>query len=182
MEKNSRYPTVICVTGPESSGKTTLATQLSEYFNAPLVPEISREYLSKRISKGEPSYNKDDILKIAEYQSKAEKEIISHSKKIVICDTDLLVLQIWLEKKYKSSKTNLKDALKSQSKRFYLVTRPNIPWEADPLRESEHDRDKLFLLHIEYLNEMKHPFRIIDGQPQERLYDSVNIIDGWVNA
>ncbi len=37
----------IAFIGPESSGKTTLSKYFSSKYNAPLVEEFSREYLSK---------------------------------------------------------------------------------------------------------------------------------------
>jgi nicotinamide riboside kinase len=36
----------IALTGPESSGKSTLARQLATYFDAPVVPEYARLFLS----------------------------------------------------------------------------------------------------------------------------------------
>ncbi|HAG73383.1 MAG TPA: hypothetical protein DCL66_14390, partial [Gammaproteobacteria bacterium] len=32
---------IIVITGPESSGKTTLASQLSDYWKIPLVSEVA---------------------------------------------------------------------------------------------------------------------------------------------
>ena len=38
----------IILTGPESSGKTTLAQQLVAHFNAPLVEEYARVFFEKK--------------------------------------------------------------------------------------------------------------------------------------
>ena len=51
---------IVVVTGPESCGKTTLARQLADRWEAPLVSEAARDYLQ---NKG--SYQKSDLLKIA---------------------------------------------------------------------------------------------------------------------
>jgi nicotinamide riboside kinase len=58
----------IIVTGPESSGKTTLCNALSKHFNLPFSKEYAREYLNtlKR------DYNPDDLLKIAKGQLQTE--------------------------------------------------------------------------------------------------------------
>ena len=37
----------IIITGPESSGKTTLCNALSKHFNLPFSKEYAREYLEK---------------------------------------------------------------------------------------------------------------------------------------
>ena len=52
---------VIVITGPESSGKTTLAVQLSAYWKSPCVAEVARSYLKDKIS-----YQQSDLLKIAQ--------------------------------------------------------------------------------------------------------------------
>ena len=51
---------VIVITGPESSGKTTLANQLSGYWKTPLDPEIIGDYLREK-----NSYQQQDLFEIA---------------------------------------------------------------------------------------------------------------------
>ena len=45
LEQNPSSCVKIVLFGPESSGKTTLATQLAAHFNAQWVPEYMRTYL-----------------------------------------------------------------------------------------------------------------------------------------
>ena len=52
----------IAITGPESSGKTTLCKSLSEHFETPYITEFSRTYLENKNA----SYKQDDLDKIAE--------------------------------------------------------------------------------------------------------------------
>ncbi|MCB0706487.1 MAG: ATP-binding protein, partial [Saprospiraceae bacterium] len=47
----------ILITGPESSGKTTLARSLAEAQDEPWVPEYAREYLEKY----GPDYTLNDL-------------------------------------------------------------------------------------------------------------------------
>ena len=63
MARNDGFDRTICLTGPESTGKATLAHQLAERFHAPLVPEVARAYLGER-----SSYGPDDLLEIARLQ------------------------------------------------------------------------------------------------------------------
>lgn len=58
---------IIVITGPESSGKTTLANQLSAYWKVPLVKEVARDYLKEIYS-----YQQHDLLEIAKQQHKQE--------------------------------------------------------------------------------------------------------------
>ncbi|MGB4848520.1 MAG: AAA family ATPase, partial [Saprospiraceae bacterium] len=57
-------PFVITIVGAESSGKTTLAMKLAEYFACPWVPEYAREYLE---GLGR-AYNEEDLGIIATRQ------------------------------------------------------------------------------------------------------------------
>ena len=81
----------IIVTGPESSGKTTLCKALSKHFNLPFSKEYARKYLDAL----NRDYNQEDLLKIAKEQLQAENGI-------QLLDTDLITLKIWSEYKYGS--------------------------------------------------------------------------------
>ena len=61
IQKKSKH---IVISGPESSGKTTLFEQLSNTNNCYFVPEHSRIYLNGINRK----YNYLDILEIAKFQ------------------------------------------------------------------------------------------------------------------
>src|SRR5690606_1735292 len=63
---------VVCVTGPESTGKTTLATELAAALAAPLVAEVSRRYLA-----GRSGYGPEDVLAIAREQQAAEQRALA---------------------------------------------------------------------------------------------------------
>ncbi|MFK8006949.1 MAG: AAA family ATPase [Saprospiraceae bacterium] len=58
----------IILTGPESTGKSTLARQLAQVYNTVWVPEFARTYLE---GLNRP-YRGDDLLKIAKGQRDLE--------------------------------------------------------------------------------------------------------------
>ena len=53
---------------------------------------------------------------------------------------------------------------------LYLLCRPDIAWAPDPLREhaSIEDREALFRLYKQNLDEFHLPYRIIEGQAKAR--------------
>jgi nicotinamide riboside kinase len=160
---------ILVVTGPESSGKTTLATQLADYWKTPLVAEASRGYL-----KGKDSYQQHDLLEIAKQQHIQEQTVLSHLPERIVCDTDLLVIMIWSEVKYGYCDpwiySTFENSIKQQtSSRYYYLCDSNIPWQADPLRENPHNRDELFDLYLQKLKEYELDYRIVKGEPRERL-------------
>ena len=87
----------IIVTGPESSGKTTLCKGLSEHFNIHFSEEYAREYINKL----DRTYTQTDLLEIAKGQLQLEtQKPKTKNQKLSIHDTDLITIKIWDKYKY----------------------------------------------------------------------------------
>jgi len=145
----------IIVTGPESSGKTTLCKALSEHFKIPFAEESAREYLDAL----NRDYNQEDLLEIAKGQLQAENGI-------QLLDTDLITLKIWSKYKYGScDKWILTQIEKQKSEnRYYLLCKPDIPWEADPQRENPNNREDIFEIYKKEIASLGHDYFIVDGE------------------
>lgn len=145
----------IIATGPESSGKTTVCKALSEHFNIPFNKEYARKFLNNL----EREYNQNDLLAIAEGQLASE-----HSFKLL--DTDLITIKIWSNYKYGNcEKWIIKQIEKQKSeKRIYLLCKPDIPWQADPLRENPTDREELFEIYKQELENLGLTYFIVEGK------------------
>lgn len=155
-------------TGPESSGKTTLAERLSADLNLPLVPEFARQYLENKGGK----YTLEEIDYIAQKQRELESEATGNR---VICDTDLLTIYIWKKEVFHVDDPSLLSFLNSP-KRHYLLCEPNIPWVPDPLRENQWDRERLFNLHLTILRQFEAEYSILDAESIEDRYIQANSI------
>ena len=79
------------VTGPESSGKTTLAQDLVQELDGLLVPEYSRIYLEQSGLR----YGKDDLELIAAGQRGLEHRALRSATRPIVSDTGLEVLEVW---------------------------------------------------------------------------------------
>ena len=143
------------MTGPESSGKTTLCRQLSNHFNISFAKEFARSYIDSL----ERSYIMDDLLVIAREQLESEFNF-------QLLDTDLITIKIWSEYKYGKCDKWILDQIEKQKseKRFYLLCSPDIPWVADNQRKNPNDRKKLFEIYKNELENLKHKYFIVDGQ------------------
>ena len=154
----------IVLTGPECSGKTTLATQLAEHYGVSIGPEPAREHLQP-----EQVYQPSDLLQLAVTQCRLE---INASPKLQVLDTDLQNIYLWWQEKFGPAPTTLQRCYadySSQRDRIYLLCRPDIPWEFDPLRENPRDRDRLYQLYRDDLTARKLTYGVIEGQADQRL-------------
>lgn len=161
----------IVITGPESTGKSTLAAFLSNTFSLPLVGEAARAYLS---GKQEP-YTQEDIRNIALIQAKDEANACL-SNQIVICDTDLLTILIWQKEKYGSWDQECYNNWHINENKLYLLCAPDIPWVPDPLRENPDDRERLFKIYLELLQQHNRQFEIISGSKEQRIKKSFDFL------
>ncbi|QBC45485.1 AAA family ATPase [Iodobacter fluviatilis] len=153
----------IAIVGPESSGKSTLARDLAAALHAPWVAEYVREYFA---DKGSNDYGLDDIIRIAQGQLAAETAF--HAP-LLICDTTVLVCKIWAEVRYGHCPAKLAALYKPQDYALHLLTRPDLPWEPDPLRENPDDRDYLFDLYEADLKASGANYRVVEGNRERRL-------------
>ena len=168
MEKAVKH---IVITGPESSGKTTLTKALAKALNIGYTEEYSREYLNSN-----STYKQEDLLKIA--QGQLQKEKANHNP-IAIHDTDLITIKIWSEYKYNQCNPWIIEQIEQQKSknRLYLLCKPDIPWEADPLRENPSNRAELFEIFLSEIQNTKHPHFIIEGE--KRLEKALLIIQSF---
>ena len=160
----------IIVTGPESSGKTTLCKALSEHFNIPFSKEYSRKYI---YNLGR-SYIKNDLLKIAGRQLESEVDF-------QLLDTDLITIKIWSDYKYGDCDKWILKQIKKQKEenRFYLLCKPDIPWEYDPQRETPNNRDELFTLYKKELGKLGYKYFIVKGK--NRIRESILKISNLIS-
>jgi nicotinamide riboside kinase len=149
-------------TGPESSGKTTLAERLSTDLNLALVPEFARIFLENKVGE----YTIEEVDFIGQQQLQLESEALENQ---ILCDTDLLTIYIWKKEVFEVNDDSLLQELK-KTPRHYLLCKPNIPWIPDPLRENPLDRDRLFDLHLKILNEINARYSILDAESLEDRY------------
>ncbi|MCB1683146.1 MAG: ATP-binding protein [Pseudomonadales bacterium] len=157
-------PRLIVLTGAESSGKTTLANRLAGVLRAPLVTEVARELLSP----GQP-YGIEDVVAIGLEQHRREQDALASHTGWVIADTDLSVIRIWLEVRFGTWPLPLAQAWKARPPRLHVLTRPDMPWEADPLRENPHDRAMLHARYRALLRSLEEPWIEVAGDTDTRL-------------
>jgi NadR type nicotinamide-nucleotide adenylyltransferase len=163
----------IAVTGPESTGKTTLAMQLADHFHGLFIPEYARGYVENLPG----HYSFEDVENIAKAQVEQYNSTKTSSEKIVFFDTWLIITKVWFNWVYQKTPDWLDEMIVNCPVDLFLVCQPDLPWEADPVRENGgENRIRLFEL---YLSELKHygfAFVEIGGTDDVRLHNAVSAI------
>lgn len=162
----------IAIIGPESSGKTFLAEKLAAYYRCVWVPEYAREYLGKFVQ----PYTKEDVEKIARGQLAGEDAAAKKAGSLLICDTNLLVIKIWMEHKYKDVPKWIEQEISSRKYHLHLLTAPDIPYENDPLRENPELGEYFFEKYKSLLEELDLTYFVISGNEDLRFKTAVKTI------
>ncbi len=202
-------PIVITIVGAESSGKTTLAMHLAEYFGCPWVPEYAREYLE---ALGR-TYGEEDLDIIADRQLEtiltvvsselsvvsgkthsapnplkgAKDEFIASSNflksKIIVVDGGMMTLKMWAKIKYHKSIQIVEEALSDDITDLYLLCRPHKEWTPDPLREAPSAIERVWIFN-QYLAELagrKTLMELVKVEEGENLEKTILNIEKFLN-
>lgn len=175
MEKITKPPFKVVITGPECSGKSTLSKQLSEYFEQPWLIEYARTYLSQL----QRPYQETDLIEIAKGQVKEEDQLLASGSDLVFLDTSLEVLKVWSEWKYDHCEPYITEQLSTRPVDLYLLLSPDMAWEDDPLRENPHNRGLLFDIYKKEIKALGAPYEIISGHGLIRTKRAIKAIHAW---
>src|SRR5262249_52380975 len=107
----------VCVFGPESTGKTTLARQLAEHFRTAWVPEYARTLLEAR----DGELTASDLPLIARGQVASEDALARNARKVLICDTDPLATLVWSETLYGACDGSVREQAEGRTHDLYLL-------------------------------------------------------------
>jgi len=165
----------ILITGPECSGKTTLCEQLQEALQIPLLTEYSREYLPQL----DRAYTEADLLIMAQKQEEMHT-VARAENELTLLDTGLLVYKVWSQEKYGHCDPWIAEQWQSSKYDLILLCAPDMPYEADPLRESEGKRQELFHTYEMELKRAGKKFDVMEGPEDMRLEYATMLIETFV--
>jgi nicotinamide riboside kinase len=172
----------IAMFGPESTGKTTLAVQLAEYYKTVWVPEFARDYLQEKWNKNQLICDINDMLPIAYGQTKLENEKLALANNYLFCDTNLMVTKVFSEVYYGNCDSRLDVAAQEHEYDLFFLTDIDVPWEKDDLRDKPEGRKSVFEVFKKSLGDNKKPFITLSGDKALRLEKAIAIIGNLTEA
>ncbi|MFD2942814.1 DUF4301 family protein [Flavobacterium notoginsengisoli] len=181
MEKDLRQQKTaiikIALFGPESTGKTTLAKQLADYYKTEWVPEFARDYLQEKWEENKHICVADDMMPIAYGQTALENKKLETANKYLFCDTNLMVTKVFSEMYYGFCDPLLDEAAKKHEYDLFFLTDIDVPWEKDDIRDTPEGRETVFSVFKQTLIDTKKPFITLSGNKECRLKKAVSIIN-----
>ncbi len=132
--------TRIVLTGPECSGKTTLAAALSDHFGVPWVPEAARRFVETSVG----ALSAATVEPIARLSMRLEDELLVSAPPLIFRDTDLVSTVVYAHHYYGHCPPWIEREARTRRADLYLLGRPDLPWTADGVRDRPTQREAIF--------------------------------------
>ena len=140
----SNRPFRVTVTGPESTGKTTLAQRLAESLGTEWVPEASRFY-AERVARELTSSDIEPIARAHMARADAAVERVrAREGKVLVLDTDLVSTIVYARHYYALSSEWLEREERARRADLSLLCDVDVPWISDGIRNRPTNRDAMF--------------------------------------
>jgi len=130
----------VCLFGPESTGKSTLAAALARQYGTVHVAEYARGLLDFKEGRCDP----EDIPLIARGQIAAEEALARQARRVLFCDTDPLTTVIWSDWLFGHCPDWIRQEAASRRYHLTLLLDVDVPWVDDRQRFLEDGRNEFF--------------------------------------
>ena len=167
----------IAIVGPESTGKSTITSQLAKHYQTLWVPEYARYYCASLSQE----CDLQDEVNMFHGQLALEESIVAIAEKdIIFCDTTFLTVKIWSDEVFGETPQIVLNALPRYHYDLYLLMDIDLPWQEDPLREFPDLRAHFMNIWHQELNALQANYAVISGTEEERLDNAIKAIDDFL--
>ncbi|MFN7114712.1 MAG: AMP-binding protein [Alphaproteobacteria bacterium] len=166
-------PLKICLFGPESTGKSTLAAKLAAHYGAPLC----EEYAKSHIEKNHGTLTLADIPQIAAGQRRAEAAAEAAADTLLICDTDLLTTTIWSRWLFGDCPAWIEALARGTHYDLYLLMDIDTPWVEDIHRYLPDNRADFLAVCEKTLHDETRPCQKLSGTWDQKFLAACTAID-----
>lgn len=157
----------LVLTGPESSGKSWLSSEIQAHFGGLLVGEYVRHFIESQARET----CLDDITAIALGQLAWEDEARAKQPSLLILDTHLLSNILWSRTLFGACPTWIEPALLARHYDLHLLLSPEtVAWHDDGQRcqPQLEERQGFFQTSHDWLDLHRQPYQILQGDWQQR--------------
>lgn len=163
----------VCLHGPESTGKSTLAGQLAAHYQTCIVPEFGRtytEYFGTECTAG-------DIAAIARGQTAAISASRRFARGLLVSDTDAVLSAVWSDMLAGRRDPWFEGVFPTCD--LYLLTDVDVPWVDDGTRyfNSTPERVQFFELCEAELKARALPYVRLSGSWDDRFDQAIQAIE-----
>lgn len=163
----------ICLHGPESTGKTTLAPFLAARVGGVAIGEYGRDYAEAHGT----DFTMADLVAIGREQARLADAARASGADPLILDTDPLMTAVWADMLF-GARDPWFDAF-ADTADLYLLFDIDLPWVEDGTRlfGSEAERRRFFDLSRAELARRGLRWALVGGQGEARLASALAAID-----
>ncbi|HLT42455.1 MAG TPA: ATP-binding protein [Sphingobacteriaceae bacterium] len=155
----------VAIVGPESTGKSTIVTQLASHFDTISVPEFAREYC-KDLNR---NYTLEDEINIFYGQLSLEEKMEPLAQNnLLFYDTMVLTVKIWCDHLFGATPESILVDLKKQYYDLYLLMDIDLPWEDDELRDFPNLRAHFMEIWHKELKDRGANYVVVSGLGADR--------------
>ena len=168
----------VSVFGPESTGKSTLATKLAGHFRTRHVPEYARTYI-QALSIDRPAPR--DMVHIAQGQVASEQALSLDADRLLICDTDPLATPLWSQHLCGEVSHELQSITQRLAPyHLTLLCDVDVPFVSDAVRYLPHARREFFDACRDTLIAHDRPFITLSGSWEERWTQAIHACESLI--
>jgi len=161
----------IYLEGAESTGKSSLAEELANFFHAEFLPEYGRIYVERHWGK----FGYDDIELIAKTQTQLEKAYETSGTELLFVDVSLINTRQWFIEEYNKYPEWLDEQISGYKNDFFLLCYTDLEWKADNVRVNP-DEKRIFLqeAYKKVIQQNDIPFAEVKGLGEERIKRAID--------
>lgn len=155
----------VVLIGPEASGKTTMADALARRLGVPWVPEAARRFVETDPTPLSPA----TVEPIARLAMALDDAARAERPPLLIHDTDLISTVVYARHYYGHCPAWIFAEAQARLADLYLLCLPDLPWEADGVRDRPSARTQLFAEFRAALDEFGTAYTVIGGVGDARV-------------
>lgn len=144
---------------------------MAELYKTVYVPEVAREMITSN------DFTVDDIIRIGKAQTERVLEYTKLANKVLFCDTDVIVTQIY-SRHYLGIVPEILYELERKVKYDqYFFFDIDVPWIDDGLRDLGHQREEMRKIFLEELKKRNINPIMVQGSFEAREEILINGVD-----